>query len=73
MGRLIVLILVAGLIAWLALKQLRGESAVARDAAQAAGVEVRADATPRETAEAVGRAVEQQVQASKQRVDDATE
>jgi uncharacterized protein (TIGR02588 family) len=78
MLRLIGIIIVVALIGWLALHELdatRGNvRAATAEAARISGtpaVKIAADATPGETAEAVGRQAEQAIAAGKARTDAA--
>jgi hypothetical protein len=74
MFRLIGIIVAVALVAWLATRQLHDAGRETRAAAQAAGAsDLRIDdnARPADVAAEVGRAVDAQVQASKQRLDAA--
>jgi hypothetical protein len=76
MFRLIGIVIVLGLVAWLTLRQVEDANTTiddTLDSVGAAGVEIDRDARPSDAARAVGRHVEATVASSKSRVDDALE
>jgi hypothetical protein len=76
MFRLIGIVIVLGLIAWLALRQVEDANATIDETLEsvgAAGIEIDRDALPSDAARAVGRHVEATVSSGKSRIDDALE
>ena len=76
MFRLIGIVIVLGLVAWLTLRQVEDANTTiddTLDSVGAAGVEIDRDARPSDAAQAVGRHVEATVASSKSRIDDALE
>lgn len=76
MLRLIGIVIVLGLIAWLTLRQVEDANSTIGDTLEsvgAAGVEIERDARPSDGAAAVGRHVEATVASGKSRIDDALE
>ena len=65
--RLILILLVLLVVGWLAAQSIRTQRDVVGRAAREAGASVPQGTTPREQAEAVGKAVEQQLQQGAQR------
>lgn len=56
--RLILILIVLVVVAWLAVTNLKTQSSTVSSAARQAGVEVSQSATPREQVQAIGKAVE---------------
>ncbi|MEZ5459746.1 MAG: hypothetical protein R3E65_10720 [Steroidobacteraceae bacterium] len=76
MFRLIGIVIVLGLVAWLALRQVEDANATldeSLDSVGAAGIEIDRDAHPSEAVRAVGQHVEATVASGKSRIDDALE
>ena len=76
MFRLIQIVIVLGLVAWLALRQVEDANSTIEDSLDsvgAAGVEIDRDAHPSEAVRAVGQHVEATVASGKSRIDDALE
>jgi hypothetical protein len=74
MFRLIGIVIVLGLVAWLALRQVGDANSTIEeslDSVGAVGVEIERDARPSDAARAVGRHVETTVASGKSRIDDA--
>lgn len=74
MVRLIGIVIVLGIVAWLALRQVEDANATVDETLEsvgAAGVEIDRDARPSDAAHAVGRHVEATVASGKSRIDDA--
>lgn len=74
MFRLIGIVLVLGLVAWLALRQVDDTNAALEDGLdgiEAAGVEVERSGRPTDAARAVGKHVEATLATGKSRIDDS--
>jgi hypothetical protein len=74
MFRLIGIVIVLGLVAWLALRQIGDANATLEDGLdgfEAAGVEVERGGRPTDAARAVGKHVEATLATSKSRIDDS--
>lgn len=74
MFRLIGIVLVLGLVAWLALRQVDDANATLEeglDGFEAAGVEVERSGRPSDAARAVGKHVEATIATGKSRIDDS--
>jgi hypothetical protein len=74
MFRLIGIVIVLGLVAWLALRQVDDANATLEDgleSVEAAGIEVERSGRPTDAARAVGQHVEATIAAGKSRIDDS--
>jgi hypothetical protein len=73
MARILGLLIVVALVAWLAMTQLNAAGDTTREAAEAAGVELDADTQPTDVARQVGAQVDATVAAGKARLDAAAD